>query len=149
MRIIFFSLFCFLAFQTSAQLEPVKWSFDAEKVNETEYNIIFTASIDRGWSVYSQFSDPNNGPIPTSFAFDPSSGLELIGKMREIGNKKESFDKLFGMKLVKFMGKAKFTQRVRIDQNATSVQGHLTYMTCDGKSCLPPENIDFNISLRQ
>ncbi len=149
MRTIFFIFCCCFTLQATAQLAPVKWSFEAEKVNDKEYNIIFTADIDRGWSVYSQYLESKDGPIPTKFAFNPSAGLELVGKMREMGNKKESFDQLFGMKLVKFMRKAKFTQRVKINAAATSVEGQLTYMTCNGKSCLPPENIDFNISLRE
>lgn len=138
---------CLLAFfSASAQLEPVKWSFDVEKVSETEYDIIFTAKIDKGWSVYSPYLESNEGPIPTTFEFY-NDDLQAIGKAREEGNRKEVFDELFGMNLIKFSRKARFTQRVKVDASNT-VSGHLTYMTCDDESCLPPEDVNFEIALR-
>ena len=49
----------------SAQiLEPVKWTFATEQISETEHNITFTAHMDKGWTVYSQFTS-DNGPVPT------------------------------------------------------------------------------------
>jgi len=130
------------------QLTPVKWSFEAEKVNEKEYDIIITANIESGWSVYSQYLESQNGPIATSFQFYNDRDIHLIGKTDESGFKKESFDDLFGMNLIKFSKKAKFTQRVKVDGTANSVKGNLTYMTCDDTSCLPPANVDFNIALK-
>lgn len=49
-------------------LNPVKWSWKAEKINETEYNLVFHAKIDKTWAVYSQFIG-EDGPVPTSFTF--------------------------------------------------------------------------------
>ena len=63
----FILLFAFTS--VFAQLEPVKWSFQAERVSETEYDIIFTAKIDKGWSVYSPYLESDQGPIPTTFQF--------------------------------------------------------------------------------
>ena len=130
-----------------AQLAPVKWSFEVEKVNEAEYDIIITANIENGWSVYSQYLESQNGPVATSFQFYDGRDISLIGKTDEAGFKKESFDDLFGMKLVKFSKKAKFTQRIKVAGNTNSVNGNLTYMTCDETSCLPPTNVDFSIAL--
>ena len=130
-----------------AQLEPVQWTFDVEKVNEQEYDIIFTAKIDKGWSVYSPHLESDEGPVPTTFEFY-NNDLKAVGKAREEGNRKEIFDELFGMNLIKFSGKARFTQRVRVDaSNSDIVSGHLTYMTCDDESCLPPEDVNFEIAL--
>lgn len=149
MRAIFFVFFSLLVVQSAfAQLDPVKWSFEAEKVNDVEYNIIITADIENGWSVYSQFLESQDGPIATSFEFYNDQDIRLIGKTDEAGHKKESYDDLFGMKLVKFSRKAKFTQRVKIAGAARSVQGQLTYMTCDESSCLPPANLAFDIALK-
>lgn len=140
-------LICFFSYSSAfAQLEPVKWSFDFEKVSDTEYDIIFTAKIDKGWSVYSPYLDSDEGPIPTTFQFY-NNDLQAVGKAREEGNRKEVFDELFGMNLIKFSRKARFTQRVKVNDSNT-VSGHLTYMTCDDESCLPPENVNFEIALR-
>jgi len=130
-----------------AQLTPVKWSFEAEKVNDIEYDIIITANIENGWSVYSQYLESQNGPVPTSFQFYDGRDFRLVGKTDESGLKKESFDDLFGMTLVKYSKKAKFTQRIKVAGDADSVKGNLTYMTCDATSCLPPTNLDFDIAL--
>lgn len=130
-----------------AQLDPVKWSFEVEKISSKEYDVIFTADIERGWSVYSQHLDPDQGPIPTSFTFDKTTSIEFIGNTKEAGIKKESFDKNFGVNLVKFSKKARFTQRIKVDHSTKSVKGHLTFMTCDDNSCLPPKDVPFTISL--
>ncbi len=147
-----FIFICLLAlicsFDANAQLDPVQWTFEVEKVNEKEYDIIFKADIERGWSVYSQYLESQKGPIPTSFEFDKDAKIQLIGKTKEAGNKKETFDKTFGIKLVKFSKRARFTQRVKVDPKAQVVKGKLTYMTCDAESCLPPEDVQFTIALK-
>lgn len=145
MRAALLLLFSFLCITLSAQLEPVQWSFEAEKVSDTEYDIIFTAKIDKGWSVYSPHLESDEGPIPTTFEFY-NNDLMALGKAKEEGNRKEIFDEMFGMNLIKFSGKARFTQRVKINASNT-VSGHLTYMTCDDESCLPPEDVNFEIAL--
>ena len=86
----------------SAQiLEPVKWSFTTEKVSDTEYNLIYKASIDDEWNVYSQFTS-DDGPVPTSINYENKDGIKLSGNAVEKGHKKEGFDKLFEIALKRF-----------------------------------------------
>ncbi len=147
---IILTLTTFLCNGLWAQIEPVKWTFEAEKVNETEYDIVVTADIDNGWSVYSQhIDDQNAGPVPTQLNIENQGNIELVGKSKETGLKQESFDENFGMKLVKYSRKARFTQRVKVASDTSRVQGSLTYMTCDSESCLPPTDVDFNITLNE
>ncbi len=148
MRAFFLMAFLLISTLSFGQLEPVQWSFDVEQVNDKEYNIIFTADIDRGWSVYSQFLESQGGPIPTTFEFYRDTQIELIGDASEAGLKQEAFDEMFGMMLTKYKGKARFVQRVKVEAGAEHVKGHLTYMTCDENSCLPPEDVNFEIALR-
>jgi thiol:disulfide interchange protein DsbD len=140
--------FVSIAATAFAQLDPVKWSFEVQQINAQEYDLIITADIERGWSVYSQHLEAQSGPIPTSFSFDESSDIQLVGNTIESGNKKEAFDQTFGVKIVKFSNKARFTQRVKVAHNTDIVKGKLTYMTCDDTSCLPPSDIDFTIALK-
>ncbi|MFK7809736.1 MAG: protein-disulfide reductase DsbD domain-containing protein [Saprospiraceae bacterium] len=145
---IFILLFSFSFMSDSfAQLDPVKWTFEVEQVNDGEYDLIITADIERGWSVYSQHLESQSGPIPTSFHFDENSGIQLVGTTQEVGNNRESYDTTFGVKIVKFSRKAKFTQRVIVADATEIVKGKLTYMTCDATSCLPPADVDFTIAL--
>lgn len=129
------------------QSSPVNWSFEAEKISEEEYKIVFTASIDQGWYVYSQFIG-DEGPVPTSFTFEGEE-VELIGKAEEKGsNRKEGFDDIFEMQLIKFGKEVKFSQKVKIKDANASAKGYLTYMTCNNESCLPPTDVEFDIKLK-
>ncbi len=149
MKHLFFSLvFIFIGSLLFAQETPVKWSFTAEKVSEQEYDLVITANIETGWSIYSQYLESDEGPIRTEFEFKSSNDLQLIGKTAESGNKKESYDDLFGMNLIKYSKKAEFTQRVKVTNPSEPVSGFVTYMSCDATSCLPPTDVDFSISLR-
>ena len=134
----------FLSFNSNAQiLEPVSWEFETVKINDTEYELVFTANIDDKWSVYSQFID-GLGPVPTSFEFDENSKIEFIsGVIEEETNRITEQDLIFEIIVSKFYSQAKFTQKVIVKDKNTSISGYLTFMTCDDTRCLPPTDIDF------
>lgn len=149
MRIIFsLLLFCSLLNNTIAQPEPVNWSFEVQQITADEYDISFVADIDQDWAVYSQHLASDEGPIPTSLTFDPALGIEFVGTPIEKGNRKEIYDPIFEMTLIKFTKKLVYTQKVKTTDNTLPVKGHLRFMTCTSKSCLPPKNVAFSINLR-
>jgi thiol:disulfide interchange protein DsbD len=128
-------------------LTPVSWDSKAEKISDTEYSLVFTATLDEGWYLYSQFLG-NDGPVPTSFEFVENPNVKLVGKTTETGaSKKEGYDELFDMNLVKFGGTATFTQKVTVSNGVDKISGALTYMTCDEMRCLPPDEVTFEIVL--
>ncbi len=143
--LIFLSIFTLSSF--SQVYDPVKWKFETKKVSETEYDLIFTATIEDHWHLYSQFLDNNDGPIATSFNFDENKDCECIGKVKE-GKPKVEFDPNFEMDLKFFEKKAVFTQRVKKKTDAkTAMKGWLEFMVCNETMCLPPEQIDFKFDL--
>ncbi len=148
-RLFLFSILLIFGFQTtfSQILQPVKWQTSYNQVDEDEFDLIYTATIDPGWTVYSQFLEGEDGPVPTSFFFDEGDHFEKVGKTKEEGNRKEGFDPIFEMNVVKFAKKATFTQRVKVSDLSKAVSGYLEYMTCDDKRCLPPTEVDFNFAL--
>lgn len=147
MKLTYFLLFFSFLFSTSITAQtPVKWDFAAKKIQDTEYEITFTATVDSGWSIYSQYTDPS-GPVPTAFGFDENANLEFIGKPVETGKKKEAFDDLFGVNVIKFSGVVTFTQKVKVKSGNNTVKGYLEFMSCDDEKCLPPKEVDFNITL--
>ena len=150
MRTIFLSIFTlFLTVSVKAQMaEPVKWSFNAEKISNSEYKLTFTATIEEGWYVYSQ-NLVNKGPVPTKINFDLNPNIILEGKLLELGVKKEVFDQNFSTTVVRLEGKTQFVQLVRLTNNTPSVKGKLSFMTCNGEMCMPPRSIDFNIDLKK
>ncbi len=128
-------------------LTPVKWSTTYKQLNANEFDLVFTATIDDGWVIYSQYLDGDDGPIPTAFYYEEGSHFSIIGKNKESGNRKEAYDKVFKMNLVKFSKKAVFTQRVKVNDLSKPIVGYLEFMTCDDQRCLPPTEEDFSFQL--
>ena len=128
-------------------LEPVKWSITQESLGNDEYNLIFTAAIDEGWTVYSQYTS-DDGPVPTSVNFDNPEVVEMLGDGTEEGKKKSGFDKIFETDVIKFLADKPFviTKKVKVKDHSKPLVGYLTYMTCDATKCLPPKDIDFDFS---
>ncbi len=134
---------------TAQILEPVKWKFSTEEVSNNMHNLVFTASIDKGWTVYSQFT-ADDGPVPTLLTFESKDGADIIGKGVETGHKKEGLDKLFDVNVIKYLADEKFVikQKVKVNDETKPVSGYLTFMTCNDKTCLPPTDIDFTFNLK-
>ncbi len=148
LRYVYISAILFLANIVSGQiLQPVKWSFSSEKLSEGEYMLIYEAKIDKGWTVYSQFTG-DDGPIPTSITYE-SEGFEQIGKSEEFGSKKEGVDPIFDVMVTKFLDDENYVikQKILANKGVTKVTGYLSFMCCDDTKCLPPVDIDFSIDL--
>jgi thiol:disulfide interchange protein DsbD len=69
-----FLLFSLLSFAFSIPLfsqilEPVKWDAKVEKISDTEFDLIFTAHIDKGWYIYSQNKIEEDGFAPQTLFF--------------------------------------------------------------------------------
>ncbi len=139
-------LFVFSSF--SQVLDPVDWSFGTEKVSDTEYVLVFTANMEKTWTVYSQFTG-DDGPVPTYIEYEEMGGATLEGESKETGHKKEGFDKLFDTNVIKFLDDKPYVirQNVKTDGGPTSISGYLTFMTCDAARCLPPKDVDFSFQL--
>ena len=66
MKKIITLIFVVLVAIANAQIHnPVKWKTAVEKINDSEYNLVSTATIEAGWKLYAQ-NIPPKGPIPTS-----------------------------------------------------------------------------------
>ena len=142
---ILFSLF--ICTVSIAQTNPISWQHKFEKVDNKNYKLVFTANIDSGWYLYSQFLESDEGPIPTTISFDDNTKVVLVGKAEEIGEKKEGFDELFGMNIIKYGKQVQFVQKVTTD-SPTTISGYIEFMTCDDHQCLPPNQVDFKFDLK-
>lgn len=147
MRKIFSLLFLSLvAIALHAQIkDPVKFKTEFKTVSDTEAEVVFTATIDKGWHVYStELGD--GGPISATFNVDSKLGLELVGKLKPVGKEVATFDKLFEMKVRYFENTAQFIQKVKLTGGAYSIDGYLEFGACDDESCLPPTSVPFKYS---
>ncbi len=129
-------------------LTPVKWQMNSQQVGDNEFELVFTAKIDEGWKIYSQYLESDDGPIPTSFNFEEGDHYEMIGKIEEAQtNRKKAFDRVFKMELITFTKEGTFTQKVKIHDYSKPIVGYLEFMCCDATRCLPPSEEDFEFTL--
>jgi thiol:disulfide interchange protein len=128
--------------------QPVKWKFNVEKINDTEYKLIYTANVDRGWTIYSQYTS-DDGPVPTLITYEAKSGIELVGKATETGAKKEGMDSYFGVNVIKFLSEKPFVivQKIKVKDATKPIAGYVTFMACDHEKCLPPNDVDFSFTI--
>ncbi len=144
MRIIVLLAWVFSAVNLFGQIEnPVQWSTEIKKISNQEYDLLFTANVQDGWNIYSQYLESDDGPIRTSFNYDKGAHYKLVGKNEEIGVRKEGFDKLFGMNVIKLYKKVVFRQRVTLTDPSKPISGYLEFMTCNEEKCLPPTEVPF------
>jgi hypothetical protein len=147
-RLLVFLAFISLVQVCSAQIaNPVKWTFSTKKINATTYEVQLTATIDRGWHLYSQ-TTPDGGPVATAIAFAKNPLVTLDGPVKEVGKLEQKHEELFGVDVKQFSNKVVFVQTVKRKAKAkTAVSGTVEFMTCNDKECLPPATQKFSIVL--
>lgn len=125
--------------------EPIKFKTEWKQNSDTEAEIVFNATIDKGWHVYStELGD--GGPISATFNIDKIEGAETVGKLTPVGNEINEMDPIFGMKVRYFKDKATFIQKIKITDGNYNIKGYLEYGACNDENCLPPTSVDFNFN---
>jgi thiol:disulfide interchange protein DsbD len=146
-KLIYTGIILLMAFNVRAQIyDPVTWDFSFEKSGNNEFELVFTATIEKGSHIYSM-DIPEGGPIPTSFAFDTVPGFTLAGRTFEVTKPEELFDEAFGFKIKSFSNNAEFRQKVTSRSEAFTVRGVVNYMSCNNTTCSPPKDVEFSISI--
>jgi len=144
-RNILFSLISIFSLN-SQDIEPVEWQYDVNKINDTEYNISFSASILEGWKLYSQFS-PDEGALPTSFSFINNSSDFEADKLFNEDDYVVGFDNVFKMDLYYYENEANFNQNIKLlDKDLNQIKVEIDYSSCDDELCIF-RNETFNIVL--
>ncbi|WP_297098642.1 cytochrome c biogenesis protein CcdA [uncultured Draconibacterium sp.] len=145
-RILFTVFLLTAALLASSQIvEPVKWSFSQNKISDNEFELLFTATIEEGWHMYST-DLPEGGPIKTSFYFENVENAELVREPTPNKEVVEEFDNSFQMDLRWFEEEVTFTQKVKVS-GAGTVAGYVEFMSCDDETCTPPMEAEFSFEL--
>lgn len=135
-----------LSVATSAQglmSKPVRFKVEKKQVNNNTFDVLFSATIDKGWHVYSP-GLPAGGPVSASIAIDKSEGVEAEGPLKAIGNERNVYDEMFGMNVRYFEDAVTFSQRFKTKGGKYDVSGRLVYGSCNDQMCLPPTSVDFS-----
>jgi thiol:disulfide interchange protein len=148
-QFLFTILFFLVGLSAFAQiLNPVKWKFEIEKISGSEYKLKYIAKVEKGWTVYSQYTS-DDGPVPTSVNYEAMEGIQLIGKATEYGHKKEGMDAYFGVNVIKFLADKPFVieQKIKVKDASKVITGYVNYMACDHEKCLPPSDAEFSFKI--
>ena len=121
-------------------VDPVHFTSELKMGEGTEAEIIFHATIDNGWHVYST-EIGEDGPIEATFNVEKMEGAELVGKLTPMGKVIKKMDKLFNMELKYFEKEATFVQKIRFTKPQYDIDCYLEYGACSDASCLPPSEI--------
>jgi thiol:disulfide interchange protein DsbD len=128
-------------------MNPVKWTYTVVQTNPSTAELVFTAKIDKGWHLYSQYMD-EGGPIVTSFVFTAGKTYKLDGKTIEPKPKAE-YDEMFKMTVKYFANQAVFKQKIKVLSNKDfSIKGSFEYMVCNDGSCIPFSDNTFEFKVK-
>ena len=127
-----------IAVATRAQIQdPVKFKTELKTGSGAEAEMIFSATIDKGWHVYST-NLGNNGPTEASLHVNKMEGAELVGKLTARGKEIASFDEMFGMNVRYFENSVQFVQKVKFTKPEYDIDAYVEWGACNDEMCLPP-----------
>ena len=117
-----------------------KWSFRTAAPVQVgqEVELIFAADIHKKWYLYSSDLNPELGPVPTAFAFQPDDSFELVGGIQPVGPRKK-WDRTWDGEITYFEQKAEFRQKVKILRADYHIRGQITGQLCSEQQgeCIP------------
>ena len=138
----------FVALGASAQIEdPVTWKFGLyPSEQDGMHDLVVHAEVDTCWHIYSQDNDPNDGPVPTEFAFEWPAGVTAQGNMNEC-TPIEEYDPNFMLDLKFFEENVYWHQTLDLSGASSDavIKGYVYFMVCDASMCLPPEEVGIDV----
>ena len=152
MKKVLFSLLAIIGLMTVSLaangqlLNPVHFKSELKTAKgSSEGEIVFSATIDAGWHVYSTDLG-DDGPISASFNAVKMEGVETVGKLTPKGNVVKKYDEMFGMELKFFENSATFVQKIRFTKPEYVIDCYLEYGACNDQSCMPPSQVELKKS---
>ena len=137
-KIISSTILFLIALSAMAQMmDPVHFTSQLKLLKEGEAELVFSATIDPGWHVYST-NLGNDGPISASFNTVKMEGAEPVGKLQARGSEIKKYDKLFDMELRYFEKAVTFVQKIRFTKPQYDIDCYVEYGACNDEACLPP-----------
>ena len=137
-KIISSTILFLIALSAMAQMmDPIHFTSQLKLLKEGEAELVFSATIDPGWHVYST-NLGNDGPISASFNTVKMEGAEPVGKLQARGSEIKKYDKLFDMELRYFEKAVTFVQKIRFTKPQYDIDCYVEYGACNDEACLPP-----------
>ena len=121
--------------------DPVHFHSELKRISDTEAELLFQATIDDGWHVYSTDLG-KGGPISATFHADRMEGAQTVGTLKARGKEMKQFDKMFGMEVRYFEQAVTFVQKVRFTKPQYDISCYVEYGACSDQMCLPPSSAE-------
>ena len=122
------AIFCISTFNLSAQIEdPIKWEINLyETAEEGQIEVIYHASLDTCWHIYSQFLGSDDGPIATAFYNNANEIVEGVTECTPL----IAYDPNFMMDLKYFDEEVYWSSIISLSdlESADTLKGSLLYM---------------------
>lgn len=122
---------------------PVKVQCQLKEVSATEAELVFNATIEQGWHMYST-EVVEFGPTPTTLEVERISGAKLKGKLAPKGAPIKKYEEMFEADVFYFEHAATFVQKLTLEGGKYHVEGYMEYGACNDQSCTPPTKVDFS-----
>ena len=122
-------------------VDPVRFKSQLKMLEGDEAEIVFSATIEAGWHVYSTDLG-HDGPISATFNAVKMEGVEAVGQLKPRGNVVKQYDKMFNMEVRFFEHQAAFVQKVRFTKPQYTIDCFLEYGACNDEMCLPPTQVE-------
>ena len=146
MRKIYTLMFSLISISVFSQIyNPVSWDFSQKEISDSEIQLQFKATIEKGWHLYSQ-NISDDGPVPTTFTFiiDKDTSVEKLNEPVS----KEEFDPNFDMVLKYFSDEAVFTRNIKYEEGEKiNISGYVDFMVCDEAPMFTPDYAEFSFNI--
>lgn len=128
------------------QQNPAKWTFKANKINDSITDLVLQCNLPNGWHIYSQKTKGTE--LPIEFNFTPSKDYKRMGGVVE-PKYLSKYDKYAKDTTRYFEGVVYFHQKIKVlSDKDTKVKGMVTFQLCENGSCIPPEDVNFTFSVK-
>lgn len=128
------------------QQDPVKWNYTVKQIGDKRVEVHLTASIEKGWYVYSQYQPGDAIAMPTKIVFAENPLLIFRDTAREVGSLEKKVLKELGVTHLQYEEKVDFVQTVILKTKArTIITGTISYQACTDQMCMPENTVSFSL----
>ncbi len=143
------SLFLMGSF-TQTNAVRMKWTSYVVHQLDGNADVHFVGTIPNGWKIYSKSMVGKDGPLATTFEFDPSDAYEMVGDITESGKSTKFYDSQYGFEVSCLEGQVHYIQHIKIKDpaNAFMIKAVVNYMLNRTGESLSPDDEDFEITIQ-
>lgn len=131
---------------TAQMFNPVKWTSEIKMTSDNTGEVVFTATIDAGWHMYSHDCDPQAGPSPLSINFTTLNGAVLEGSLKADKPSIKHYDDMFGTDLNYWENGITLRQAFKATEPQFSIDGNIRFAACNDQNCIPPGKEPFSLT---